>query len=160
MDAEPEALNTPASGLVFVLSGPSGVGKSTLVLAVAETLSAYHGKNVLVIDSDAQATCSSMLMTIANLHKLQQNGLTLVDYLVARVLQKAASEWPRFVVRNVSDVDDARTVFLVARGASPGRWLHRRRGRAIPAERPYAGRWHEIRRARRFRSAVTHEGQA
>jgi chromosome partitioning protein len=90
-----------------------GVGKSTLVLAIAETLSAYHGKNVLVIDSDAQATVSSMLMTIANLHKLQQSGLTLVDYLVARVLQNGASEWPRFVVRNVSDVDDARQVFLI-----------------------------------------------
>lgn len=98
---------------IAVMNTKGGVGKSTLVLAVAETLSAYHGKNVLVIDSDAQATCSSMLMTIANLHKLQQNGLTLVDYLVSRVLQNAPSEWPRFVVRNVSDVDDARTVFLI-----------------------------------------------
>ena len=98
---------------IAVMKTKGGVGKSTLVLAVAETLSAYHGKNVLVIDSDAQATCSSMLMTIANLHKLQQNGLTLVDYLVSRVLQNAPSEWPRFVVRNVSDVDDARTVFLI-----------------------------------------------
>jgi chromosome partitioning protein len=98
---------------VAVMNTKGGVGKSTLVLALAETLSAYHGKNVLVIDSDAQATASSMLMTIANLHKLQQNGLTLVDYLVSRVLQNAPSEWPRFVVRNVSDVDDARTVFLI-----------------------------------------------
>lgn len=98
---------------IAVMNTKGGVGKSTLVLALAETLSAYHGKNVLVIDSDAQATASSMLMTIANLHKLQQNGLTLVDYLVSRVLQNAPSEWPRFVVRNVSDVDDARTVFLI-----------------------------------------------
>jgi len=98
---------------VAIMNTKGGVGKSTLVLAIAETLSAYHGKNVLVIDSDAQATVSSMLMTIANLHKLQQSGLTLVDYLVARVLQNAASEWPRFVVRNVSDVDDARQVFLI-----------------------------------------------
>lgn len=90
-----------------------GVGKSTLVLAIAETLSAYHGKNVLVIDSDSQATVSSMLMTIPNLHKLQQGGLTLVDYLVARVLQNAPSDWTRFVVRNVSDVDDARSVFII-----------------------------------------------
>jgi guanylate kinase len=29
--AEPQEPNTPASGLVFVLSGPSGVGKSTLI---------------------------------------------------------------------------------------------------------------------------------
>ncbi|HML43892.1 MAG: ParA family protein [Hyphomicrobium zavarzinii] len=98
---------------IAVMNTKGGVGKSTLVLALAETLSAYHGKNVLVIDSDSQASVSSMLMTIPNLHRLQQNGLTIVDFLVARVLQDAQADWPRFVVRNVSDVDDARTVYLV-----------------------------------------------
>ncbi|HYD15327.1 MAG TPA: ParA family protein [Hyphomicrobium sp.] len=98
---------------IAVMNTKGGVGKSTLVLALAETLSAYHGKNVLVIDSDAQASVSSMLMTIPNLHRLQQNGLTMVDFLVTRVLQNAPGDWPRFVVRNVSDVDDARTVFLI-----------------------------------------------
>ena len=98
---------------VAIMNTKGGVGKSTLVLAIAETLSAYHGKNVLVIDSDSQATVSSMLMTISNLHKLQQGGMTLVDYLVARVLQNAPSDWTRFVVRNVSDVDDARSVFMI-----------------------------------------------
>ncbi len=89
-----------------------GVGKSTIVLALAETLAAYHGKNVLVIDSDAQASVSSMLMTPASLHQLQEAGLTLVDYLVTAVLNNAPVEWPQFVVRGVSDVDDARSVFL------------------------------------------------
>jgi len=98
---------------IAVMNTKGGVGKSTLVLALAETLSTYHGKNVLVIDSDSQATLSSMLMTIPNLHRLQQSGLTIVDYLVARVLQNAPSEWARFVVRNVSDIDDARSVFLI-----------------------------------------------
>lgn len=98
---------------IAVMNTKGGVGKSTLVLALAETLSAYHGKNVLVIDSDAQATVSAMLMTVANLHKLQNEGLTIVDYLVSRVLQSKESEWTRFVVRNVSDVDDSRTVFVI-----------------------------------------------
>lgn len=101
------------SNTIAVMNTKGGVGKSTLVLALAETLSAYHGKNVLVVDSDAQASVSSMLMTIPNLHRLQQNGLTMVDFLVARVLQDAATDWLRFVVRNVSDVDDARSVFLI-----------------------------------------------
>jgi chromosome partitioning protein len=96
-----------------VMNTKGGVGKSTLVLALAETLSAFHGKNVLVIDSDAQASVSSMLMTVANLHKLQSEGLTMVDFLVASVLNNQQTEWTRYVVRNVSDVDDARSVYLL-----------------------------------------------
>lgn len=98
---------------IAVMNTKGGVGKSTLVMALAETLSAYHGKNVLVIDSDSQASVSSMLMTVSNLHSLQSEGLTLVDYLVTRVLQKSSADWPKFVVRDVSDVDDARSVFVI-----------------------------------------------
>ena len=110
----------PAQGAAFVMRNTiavmntkGGVGKSTLVMALAETLSAYHGKNVLVIDSDSQASVSSMLMTVANLHRLQSDGATIVDYLIGRVLQNADPQWTSFVVRNVSDVDDARTVFVI-----------------------------------------------
>ncbi len=99
---------------IAVMNTKGGVGKSTLVLALAETLSAYHGKNVLVIDSDAQASVSSMLTSVANLHRMQSEGLTIVDHLVARVLQGGSPDWSRIVIRDVGDVDDARTVFLIA----------------------------------------------
>lgn len=98
---------------IAVMNTKGGVGKSTVVLAIAETMAAFHGKNVLVIDSDAQASVSSMLMTPGNLHKLQSEGLTLVDFLISSVLNNTPAEWPRFVVRGVSDVDDARSVFLI-----------------------------------------------
>jgi chromosome partitioning protein len=98
---------------IAVMNTKGGVGKSTLVLALAETLAAERGKTVLVIDSDAQASVSSMLMTVASLHKLQSDGLTLVDYLIAAVLGNSSPEWPRFVVGNVSDVDEARGVYLI-----------------------------------------------
>ncbi|MDX2308607.1 MAG: ParA family protein [Hyphomicrobium sp.] len=101
------------SNAIAVMNTKGGVGKSTLVLALAETLSAYHGKNVLVIDSDAQASVSSMLTSVANLHRLQSEGLTIVDYLVARVLQNANPDWSRVIIRDVGDVDDARSVFLI-----------------------------------------------
>ena len=45
---------------ITVMNAKGGVGKSTLVLALAETLSAFHGKRILVIDSDAQASISHM----------------------------------------------------------------------------------------------------
>jgi chromosome partitioning protein len=98
---------------IAVMNTKGGVGKSTVVLAIAETMATFHGKNVLVIDSDSQASVSSMLMTPSNLHKLQSEGLTLVDFLITSVLNNAAAEWSRYVVRGVSDVDDARSVFLI-----------------------------------------------
>src|SRR5262245_1407713 len=98
---------------IAVMNTKGGVGKSTLVLALAETLSAHYGKNVLIIDSDAQTSISAMLLTPANLHRLQSEGLTIVDLLVASVLNSVAVDWPRFVVGGVSDVDEARSVYLV-----------------------------------------------
>ena len=96
----------PIKNTFAVMNTKGGVGKSTLVLALAETLATHHGKNVLVIDSDAQSSVSSMLMTVSNLFQLQNDGLTLVDFLVAKVLQNTSSDLRRFVVRDVSDVDD------------------------------------------------------
>ena len=98
---------------VAVMNTKGGVGKSTLVLATAETLSAKFGKNVLIIDSDSQASVSTMLLSPTNLHRLQSDGLTIVDLLVASVLNNMAVDWPRFVVGGVSDVDEARTVYLI-----------------------------------------------
>jgi chromosome partitioning protein len=98
---------------IAMMNTKGGVGKSTLVMAVAETMSAHHGKNVLVIDSDAQSSVSSMLMTVSSLYKLQSEAATIVDYLHGTVLKGEAIEWPSFIVRNVSDVDESRTVFLL-----------------------------------------------
>ncbi|MCC0007225.1 MAG: ParA family protein [Hyphomicrobiaceae bacterium] len=98
---------------VAVMNTKGGVGKSTLVLALAETLSAFHGKNVLVIDSDSQASVSSMLVPVQGLHKLQTESTTVVDYLVATVLRGTEVNWTDYVVRDVSDVEEARTIFLI-----------------------------------------------
>jgi chromosome partitioning protein len=98
---------------IAVMNTKGGVGKSTLVLAMAETLSARFGKHVLVIDADAQASVSLMLASAGNLHRLQVDGATLVDLLVAAVLKKEAVDWHRFVTADVSDVEEARTVYLI-----------------------------------------------
>lgn len=98
---------------IAVMNTKGGVGKSTLVLGLAETISAFHAKNVLVIDSDSQASVSSMLMTTHTLHQLQSDGLTIVDYLIATVLNNGTGDWPRYVVRGVSDVDESRSVYLI-----------------------------------------------
>jgi chromosome partitioning protein len=98
---------------VAVMNTKGGVGKSTLVLAMAETLAARFGKNVLVIDADAQASISLMLVSAGNLYRLQAEGATIVDFLVSAVLKKDAVDWHRFVTAGVSDVQEARSVYLI-----------------------------------------------
>jgi chromosome partitioning protein len=98
---------------IAVMNTKGGVGKSTLVLAIAETLSAKFGKNVLIIDSDAQASVSLMLLSAGNLNRLQLEGMTIVDFLVSTVLKNEPADWPRFVVAGVSDVEESRSVFLI-----------------------------------------------
>jgi chromosome partitioning protein len=98
---------------IAMMNTKGGVGKSTLVLGIAETLSASFGKNVLVIDADAQASVSLMLLTVGNLNELQIGGLTVVDLLVANVLKDQPVDWTRFAVSGVSDVEEARTVYLI-----------------------------------------------
>jgi hypothetical protein len=66
---------------ITVMNAKGGVGRSTLVLALAETLSAYHDKDVLIIDADAQASISHLLMPQAELEAVQSGGRTIVDYL-------------------------------------------------------------------------------
>ena len=98
---------------IAVMNTKGGVGKSTFVLAAAETLAAKLAKTVLVIDGDAQASVSLMLLSAGNLSRLQLDGLTVVDLLVGGVLRDEAVDWSRYVVAGVSDVDEARSVYLL-----------------------------------------------
>jgi chromosome partitioning protein len=98
---------------ITVMNAKGGVGKSTLVLALAETLSAYHGKKVLVIDADAQASVSHMLTRQIQLEAAQSEGRTIVDYLIGAVLKESPASWRDFVIADVSDVDDARSIAMI-----------------------------------------------
>ena len=102
---------------ITVMNAKGGVGKTTLVLALAETLSAHHDKKVLVIDSDAHASLSSMLLPGNWLATMQAQDRTFVDYLIASVLKGTPVELAD--VRSssgVSDVDDARSIDLLLGG--------------------------------------------
>src|SRR5436190_20025158 len=101
---------------ITVMNAKGGVGKSTLVLTLAETLAAHHDKKILVIDSDAHASISSMLMSLNWLATIQGENRTFVDYLIAVVLKGAPSSWRTFVISGVSDVDDARSIDLLLGG--------------------------------------------
>jgi len=98
---------------IAVMNSKGGVGKSTLVMGLAETFSVFDGKSVLVIDSDAQASISAMLMSTGDLYKLQSGGRTIVEFLVATVLHNKDENWRDYVVTDVSDVDDANSISLL-----------------------------------------------
>ena len=98
---------------ITVMNAKGGVGKSTLVLALAETLANDHGKRILVIDSDAQASVSHMLLPQDRLEAVQAGGRTFVDFLIGAVLKQSSAKWQEFVVGGASDVDDARSIDLL-----------------------------------------------
>ncbi len=98
---------------IAVMNTKGGVGKSTTVMALAETLAIFHGKTVLVIDSDSQASISTMLMPVSRWETIERQQHTLVDYLSAVVLAKTPKDWKQYVASGVSDVDDVQSIYLM-----------------------------------------------
>lgn len=98
---------------ITVMNAKGGVGKSTLVLALAETLATYHQKTVFVVDADAQASVSHMLMRRPQLEAAQSEGRTIVEYLIGTLLNETTPSWRDYVTADVSDVDDARSIALM-----------------------------------------------
>jgi chromosome partitioning protein len=98
---------------ITVMNAKGGVGKSTLVLALAETLANDHGKRILVVDSDAQASISHMLLPQERLEAVQAGGRTFVDFLIGAVLKQSPARWQEFVLGGASDIDDARSIDLL-----------------------------------------------
>lgn len=101
---------------ITIMNAKGGVGKSTLVLALAETLSVCHGKRILVVDSDAHASISNMLMRPEWVQTIQAKGRTMVDYFIATALRNERIPWTAFLCSGVSDVDDATTIDLLPGG--------------------------------------------
>lgn len=98
---------------IAVMNTKGGVGKSTVVMALAETLSEFHNKNVLVIDSDSQTSISTMLMHVTRWEQLERQQKTLVDYLSKMVLGPGGEDWRHYIATGVSDLDDAQSIYLV-----------------------------------------------
>src|SRR5262249_46251475 len=98
---------------ITVMNAKGGVGKSTLVLALAETLATYHQKSVFVVDADAQASVSHSVMGRPQLEAAKAEARTVVDYLIGAVLKETIASWRDYVTADVSDVDDARSIALM-----------------------------------------------
>jgi chromosome partitioning protein len=98
---------------IAVMNTKGGVGKSTLVMALAETLAAFHSRNVLVIDSDSQTSMSAMLMPMGRWEEMERQKRTLVDLLIDLALESGTANWRDFIASGVSDVEEARSIYLL-----------------------------------------------
>jgi chromosome partitioning protein len=95
------------------MNAKGSVGKSTLTMALAETLSAYHGKRVLMIDADGQMSLSFMALPIARLAHLQSQGKTIAGYLDSLLPSRKEIDWRSYIASEAGDVYDARTLCLI-----------------------------------------------
>ncbi|MEO0810057.1 MAG: ParA family protein [Pseudomonadota bacterium] len=98
---------------IVVMNAKGGVGKSTLTMALAETLAHYNNKSVLLIDADGQMSLSLMMVMGSQLNERRQNDLTLVGYMARSVLDNEYVDWPQYVLSNVSDVDDTKGIYIM-----------------------------------------------
>jgi chromosome partitioning protein len=98
---------------IAIMNAKGGVGKSTLTMAIAETLSAFHGKSVLLVDADGQMSLSLMMASGDRLAQARAQQKTLVGYFARTILEGQEAEWPQYVMGGASDLDEAENIYLL-----------------------------------------------
>ena len=98
---------------IAIMNAKGGVGKSTLTMAIAETLAEHHGRTALIIDADGQMSISLMMARGDILSERREANRTLVGLFVSEVLDEAETDWPHHVLRDISDVDDLKGLYLI-----------------------------------------------
>ena len=98
---------------IAIMNAKGGVGKSTLTMAIAETLAVYHEKSVLLIDADAQMNLSLMVMPPEKLNAARQAGQSIAAWLSSYAVTYQRSDWRTYVLGDISDVDDAKRLYIL-----------------------------------------------
>ena len=93
-----------AQRTVSVVNMKGGVGKSTTVACLAETLAADGGLRVLVVDLDPQSNVSMMLAGQDRWAELRSRGQTLDAYFEQYVYGGQPKFFREFVAQRVSDL--------------------------------------------------------
>jgi chromosome partitioning protein len=93
-----------AARVITVVNMKGGVGKTTIVIALAETLAATDNASVLVIDLDAQASASYSIAGDQILTDLIQSGRTIDAYFEASLIYKQPIPFMNLVLLNASNI--------------------------------------------------------
>lgn len=99
---------------IAIMNAKGGVGKSTLTAALAETLSVFHHKKVLIIDSDGQSNLSMMMMPSILAEKARHYNKSIVGWLWNHLVGNQQLHWSSCLVDGVSDVEYAETISILA----------------------------------------------
>jgi chromosome partitioning protein len=99
---------------IAIMNAKGGVGKSTLTMAIAETLSVYHHCRVLLVDADGQMSLSHMMAPRTLLDRAKHDHRTLTGWLSHLVLEDKRADWRDYLTAPVSDIDDAANIYLLA----------------------------------------------
>lgn len=82
-----------------------GVGKSTTTMMVADALSLNWSVRVLVVDPDAQANASQMLLSFKGLQIARTSGVTLTDW-VDSLVEGSDSKFYTYVKSGISGLTE------------------------------------------------------
>lgn len=93
-----------AAKVITVVNMKGGVGKTTTVIALAETLAAMDKANVLVIDLDTQASASYSIVGDQILTDLIRADRTVDAYFDASLIQRQPIPLINLVQRNASSI--------------------------------------------------------
>lgn len=104
----------PMAHVVATINLKGGVGKTHTTVAVAEALSTYRRKRVLVIDLDPQTNATTMLIGEQKWQKLNAAGHTLAQlFKDALDPDNAKFDLLKTLQKQVSDVREANTIDLL-----------------------------------------------
>lgn len=95
------------ASMIAVSNLKGGVGKSTTTLMLADGLAYYFGAEVLVVDLDAQANSSQMLLTERGLHMAFRQGKG-VHHLVGQFMDGQTPDIAKLILPNAVTLESLR----------------------------------------------------
>jgi chromosome partitioning protein len=99
---------------IVIMNAKGGVGKSTLTLALAETLATYYGRRVLMIDADGQANLSLMVMPVDAVMQQHAASRTVAGWLSGYTAGHEPVDWKTCITAAVGDLDGTTGLHILA----------------------------------------------